>query len=1085
MTYMQELIDDKNFQANLRLISNNTNVEFEEVLKEATTYIEELYTDQHPVIQTFGVKMAQYILERGYEKSIDVNEEEIKALSKLMRRHSVAFVMTHKTYIDMFVLGVILAQYGLPIPFIFGGINMSFLGIKELGKRSGTIFIRRSFKENLIYKACLRHFIKSIIDKGQHFMWAIEGTRSRTGKLVWPKMGILKYIMESEQVSKNDVKYVPVSIVYDLIPDVDEMMKEGRGKQKSQESLMWFLNYIRKMDNKMGKISIRFGEPTEIENSDNAVIPVKQKNYDKPQISKFAFELLHHINKITPVTTASLICTSLLSKFALTKKEVEQNVIELMEMIESHKPDALVSRGKSVSQSIQSSLNLLSKSRIVQQIGSGLTAKYSIVPENYLTATYYSNMAVHHSYHRAFVELALARVNEGESTNRLLTFWEEIMALRDLFKFEFFYSNKASFSDEVEAELEFINPEWETILLNPKNNVFELLKDQKIIMSQVVLSTYLEAYKVVATALKTLDPKREYEVKNLITTSLFVGEEMHWNGDIHRVESVSKPFLTNGIRWAQNKNLIPESANRKTKELKSWAAELEKMSQQIKKVQEYLTEKPITKAIIPITRNIVPGTKTLALTDQILSGEKGSHIGAFFDLDKTLISGFSAKEFFAERLTSGKMTPKEVIAQLSGILVYAKGKKDFAGLAAISAKGIKGIKEEAFIKVGEDVYMKHLSSSIYPESRALVDAHISMGHTVSIVSAATPYQVRPISRDLGIEHIMCTEMELEDGKFTGKIIDPPCWGEGKAIAGITLAERHNLDLKKSHFYTDSYEDLPLLEIVGHPHPINPDAELSKLAFENNWPVHRFEEIERPSILNIIRTGLTFGSILPAAFSGLATGSLHLSKRDGVNTMISLIGDLGTQLAGINLVVKGKENLAHRPAVFIFNHQSNADFLVMAKLIRKDAVAIAKKELKYTPIGPFFSAAGIIFIDRKDKDKAIEAMKPAVETLHNGISVAIAPEGTRSYDYNLGQFKKGAFHLAMQAGVPIIPIVIKNAHDIMPRGTSFVRPAIVEVVVQKPVSTAGWTKNNLNKKIKMVRDGYLKELNQGDIEVKIK
>ena len=295
---MQELIDDKNFQANLRLISNNTNVEFEEVLKEATTYIEELYTDQHPVIQTFGVKMAQYILERGYEKSIDVNEEEIKALSKLMRRHSVAFVMTHKTYIDMFVLGVILAQYGLPIPFIFGGINMSFLGIKELGKRSGTIFIRRSFKENLIYKACLRHFIKSIIDKGQHFMWAIEGTRSRTGKLVWPKMGILKYIMESEQVSKNDVKYVPVSIVYDLIPDVDEMMKEGRGKQKSQESLMWFLNYIRKMDNKMGKISIRFGEPTEIENSDNAVIPVKQKNYDKPQISKFAFELLHHINSV-------------------------------------------------------------------------------------------------------------------------------------------------------------------------------------------------------------------------------------------------------------------------------------------------------------------------------------------------------------------------------------------------------------------------------------------------------------------------------------------------------------------------------------------------------------------------------------------------------------------------------------------------------------------------------------------------------------------------------------------------------------------------------------------------------------------
>ena len=1076
---MQELIDDRRFQDNLRLIANNMNVDFEDVKKEATTYLEELYTDQHPIIQSIGVRMAQFILERGYDKTIDVNESEIKALAKVMRRHSVAFVMTHKTYIDMFVLGVTLAQYGLPIPFIFGGINMGFLGLKEMGKRSGTIFIRRSFKENHIYKACLRHFIKSIVDKGQHFMWAIEGTRSRTGKLVWPKMGILKYIMESEQVSKRDVKYVPVSIVYDLIPDVDEMTKEVRGKQKSQESLMWFLNYIRKMDNKMGKISIRFGEPTEIENSDDAVIPVNQLNNDKPHISKFAFELLHDINDVTPVTTASLICTSLLSKFALTKKEVEQNVTALMEMIESHKPDALVSRGQSVTQSIQSALNLLTSSRVVQQIGSGLTARYSIVPENYLGATYYSNMAVHHLYHRAFIELALARVDAIQSENRLHSFWIEIMNLRDLFKFEFFYSNKASFTDEIEAELNFINPNWENILLDKKRSILDVLQHQKIVMSQVVLSTYLEAYKVVANALQTLDHNREYEDKNLLTTCLFIGEEMHWKGKIHRVESVSKPFLMNGIRLAKNRNLIPQGKQRKIKALKSWSDELGHMNEQIKVVQDYIFSIPESKTIVPANHSIVPGTKTVALTEQILSGERGSHIGAFFDLDKTLISGFSAKEFFATRLTSGKMTPKEVMAQLGGILVYAKGKKDFAGLAAISAKGVKGLKEESFIKIGEEVYMKHLSKSIYPESRALVDAHMSMGHTVAIVSAATPYQVFPIARDLGIEHIMCTEMELKDGVFTGNIVDPPCWGEGKAIAGVKLSEEHSLDLKKSHFYTDSNEDLPLLEIVGHPHPINPDAELSRIAFENDWTIHRFEDIERPSILNMIRTGLTFGSILPAAFSGIATGSFNLSKRDGINTMTALIGDLGTTLAGIKLVIKGRENLnAQRPAVFIFNHQSNADFLVLAKLLRKDTVAIAKKELKLTPIGPIFAAAGVIFIDRKNKDKAIEAMKPAVDALHNGISVAIAPEGTRSYDYNLGAFKKGAFHLAMQAGVPIVPIVIKNAHDIMPRGSSFVRPAVVEVIVQKPVSSAGWTKTNLNSKIKSIRDSYLMTLGQG-------
>lgn len=1075
---MEELISDKHFLENLQIIAKNHDLDFEEVKAEAEIYLKEMYTDQHPLVQTLGVKFAQYILERGYDKNIDVSETEVKALSKLMRRNSVAFVMTHKTYIDMFVLGVALASYGLPVPYIFGGINMGFMGLKELGKKSGAIFIRRSFKDNFIYKLCLRHFIKSIVDKGRHFMWAIEGTRSRTGKLVWPKMGILKYIMEAEQGSANDVKYVPVSIVYDLIPDVEDMTKEGRGKEKSKESLAWFVNYVRKMNGKLGKISIRFGEPTELEDSDDAVIPISSPKTAKPHISKFAFEILHDINNITPVTTASLICTALLSKFALTKKEAEQYVIELMEMIEHHKKNTLVSRGKSVTQAIQSSINLLSRARVVQQIGSGLSARYSIVPENYLTATYYSNMAVHHLYHRAFIELALAKVKDMKADHRLHSFWLEIMELRDMFKFEFFYSNKAKFTEEIESELYFINPQWEVYFQKEDADVLEILENQNIVMSQVVLSTYIEAYSVVGHALKTLDKGRKYDDKQLLTTCLFRGEEMHWKGDIHRVESVSKPFILNGIRLVQNRNLIPTDGDRKTRAINSYLDSLKDMARQMKIVQDYLYTKPVETGVISINRNIVPGKKSKSLTEQVLNGEKGAHIGAFFDLDKTLISGFSAKEFFAGRIMSGKMTPKEVAAQLGGVFVYATGNKNFASMAAISAKGIKGVKEKVFIDLGEDVYMKHLAKAIYPESRALVDSHLSMGHTVAIVSAATPYQVNPVARDLGIDLVKCTELILDGDRFTGEISDPPCWGEGKAQAGLELAEEFNLDLKKSHFYTDSVEDLPLLEIVGYPRPINPDVELSRIAFENDWPIHRFEEIEKPSLLDILRTGASFGSILPAAFTGVAKGGINLSWREGVNSMTSVIGDWGTRLAGIKLVIKGDENLwKNRPAVFIFNHQSNADFLVLAKLLRKDAVAIAKKELKYTPIGPFFAAAGVIFIDRKNKEKAIEAMKPAVEALQNGTSVAIAPEGTRSYDYTLGPFKKGAFHLAMQAGVPVVPIVIKNAHDIMPRGTSFVRPSVVEVVIQKPVPTKNWKKADLNAHIKKIRDGYLKALKQ--------
>lgn len=195
-------------------------------------------------------------------------------------------------------------------------------------------------------------------------------------------------------------------------------------------------------------------------------------------------------------------------------------------------------------------------------------------------------------------------------------------------------------------------------------------------------------------------------------------------------------------------------------------------------------------------------------------------------------------------------------------------------------------------------------------------------------------------------------------------------------------------------------------------------------------------------------------------------------------MTSMLGDLGTKIAGINLLVKGKENLwSDRPAVYIFNHQSNVDMLIMAKLLRGNVVGVAKQELKYTPIGPFMMAAGVIFLDRKNREKAIESLKPAVEALKNGKSLGIAPEGTRSYDYNLGPFKKGAFHIAMQAKAPIVPVVIKNAHDAMPRGTSIVNPAQVEIVVLPPVPTKKWTKVTLDKHISKIRNSYLIELEQ--------
>jgi len=364
--------------------------------------------------------------------------------------------------------------------------------------------------------------------------------------------------------------------------------------------------------------------------------------------------------------------------------------------------------------------------------------------------------------------------------------------------------------------------------------------------------------------------------------------------------------------------------------------------------------------------------------------------------------------------------------------------------------------------------------------RALVRAHQEKGHTVAIVSSATPYQVDPVAEDLGVEHVLCTRLEVDDGVFTGRVLHPTCFGEGKRVAAESLALDHDVRMEDSFFYTDSRDDLPLLEAVGHPYALNPDAALAQIARERRWKVRRFRSRGRPARDQLFRTLLAYGSAGPAAGLGLAAGLVNLSRREGLNVAASVWSDLALSLSGVDLRVEGEEHLwARRPAVFIFNHQSAIDLPLMLKLVRRDVAGVAKKELARHPFfGPAGWLAGTAFVDRADSRRAIEALQPALDALREGRSLLIAPEGTRMKTPRLGPFKKGAFHLAMQAGVPIVPVVFRNALDALPKDAVVVRPATVEAVVLPPVETQGWRREDLDPHIAEVRARYLEVLEHG-------
>jgi putative phosphoserine phosphatase/1-acylglycerol-3-phosphate O-acyltransferase len=468
------------------------------------------------------------------------------------------------------------------------------------------------------------------------------------------------------------------------------------------------------------------------------------------------------------------------------------------------------------------------------------------------------------------------------------------------------------------------------------------------------------------------------------------------------------------------------------------------------------------------------------VTQLVERAADGPQVGAFFDFDGTLMAGFSATEFLKEQVKRGGISVADLVETFATIGSFSLGNIGFSGLMTTSARLLKGVPEASYYEFGEEVYEKQIAKLIYPESRALVRAHLDKGHTVAIVSSATPYQIEPAARDLDIEHVMCSRLEVRDDEFTGDIVRPLCWGKGKVTAAEGLAAEYGVDLEQSFFYTDSDDDLMLLERVGNPQPLNPNSKLVEISERRGWPIRRFRSRGRPRPTDILRSLAADLSMIPTFAAGLPIWALTGSKRDAQNFSMSLFADVSSALVGLNLNVTGERYLwQERPAVFLFNHQSKADVIIIARLLRRDIAGVGKKELRNFPLlGKIMELSGTVLIDRDNTTRAIEAMQPLVDVMKiEGKSVVIAPEGTRSVSTKVAPFKAGAFHIAMQAGVPVVPLVIHNAVDLAPKGDLVYRPCTVEVEVLPPIDTSGWKRQTIRQHVDMVRRQFLEVLGQ--------
>lgn len=464
---------------------------------------------------------------------------------------------------------------------------------------------------------------------------------------------------------------------------------------------------------------------------------------------------------------------------------------------------------------------------------------------------------------------------------------------------------------------------------------------------------------------------------------------------------------------------------------------------------------------------------------EIYAAPQGDSVLACFDYDGTLIGGYSATVFYEHRLRSLDLGPLELARTA---LLSARGirtESDFAELLELSLGAWKGQEYSELEALGTRLFKSTIAGRLHVEAWELVEAHREMGHRLVLASSATGFQAEPMAAELGFDEVLCTEVEVRDGRLTGKPSGRPVWGEGKAQALVDLAERQGCELADSFAYSNGEEDEPMLAAVGHPVTVEPSKALTDLALRRRWPVIRCTPRGgRPGLTQMARTSAFFGALGGGMWLGGSVGLLTRSRRPLTDVTSTVGAEVALAVAGVRVrVLEGREHLRERPSVFLFNHQSNIDPIVVMKLLGHGFTAVGKAEAKKIPFfGPMFQLAGVAFIDRSNAQQARQALQEPVEKIrHDRLSLMIAPEGTRSRTPKLGPFKKGPFHIAMQAQVPVVSIVLRGAGELMRRGDQTIRSGEIEVVILAPVDTSEWQAETVDQHVAQVRDGYVRTL----------
>jgi glycerol-3-phosphate O-acyltransferase len=576
-----EILSSRRFRNGLRAVRRGPDGS-PASLEEAGEILDELAAGWSRRLIDVMPTVGRLIFQRGFDPQIDYDESQVERVRAAMERNPGIFLWSHRSNLDTLVLAAAMQELGLPPAHLFAGINMAFGPMGALMRRAGVIFIRRSTSDDPLYKYVLREYVGYVLEKRFNLSWSIEGTRSRTGKALPPRLGLLSYAADVYLSGRvDDIVLLPVSITFDQLHEISEYADYAKGGTKKPEGFGWLYGFIKAQGARhYGKVYVRFDEPVLMSSFLGPVggVVARDPAARRLALQKTAFEVAWRINQGMPVTATALVTTVLLAMqgAGLTFGQIRLGLADGMDYLESRSVPRTASAraltGASGAGAVRATLDALVAGGVVSYVGEGRDPVWLIGPEHQLAATFYRNSLIHFLLDTAMCELAVLRAGEsafdpvsvsdegpasdpGSAPDPVGAFWDEIARLRDLLKFEFYFKERDEHRRQVAAEMARHDPSWEARLRSGPAAADELLAGMRPLVSHVVVRPFVEAYRLVADVLSH-DSRPVTADSDVVREALGLGRQYVAQHRLRSSESVSALLFQTALQLARNRGLL-------------------------------------------------------------------------------------------------------------------------------------------------------------------------------------------------------------------------------------------------------------------------------------------------------------------------------------------------------------------------------------------------------------------------------------------------------------------------------------------------------------------------------------------------